>query len=96
MAVILKILISVTYLFNMNKVCSKIPIDRLNNNIVEMLKVSSIKRSFHNRIYEINPQNADFGDLPFDGDHMLIAKLLIYRINNAIIFRLNNGSIIYI
>ena len=38
-----------------------------------MLKVSSIGRSFDNRMYESNHQNSDFDDLPFDGDQMLIS-----------------------
>ena len=37
-----------------------------------MLKVTSMKQSFDNRIYKINPKNANFDDLPFDGDKTLI------------------------
>ena len=47
------------------------PIDFLTNNIVKGLKVSSTKISFDNRINESNPQNANFGDLRFDGDERL-------------------------
>ena len=43
------------------------------NNIVERLKVSSIKRSLDNIIYVSKPQNNDFDDLPFDGDERLIS-----------------------
>ena len=47
---------------------TKQPIDSLTNNIVERLKVILIKLSFDNIIYENNPRNDDFDDLPFDGD----------------------------
>ena len=47
---------------------------------------------FDNKIYEINPGNADLDDLPFDGDERLIARQWIYPINDDIIFSLNNGS----
>ena len=38
-----------------------------------------------------NPQNSDLDDLCFDGDQRLITRKLIYRINNNIVERLNNG-----
>ena len=46
---------------------------------------------FDNRIYESNPQNYDFDDLPFDDDEMLIPRWQIYRINDDILFKLNIG-----
>ena len=72
----------------------KIPIVHLTNNSVESLKVSSIVQSLDNIIYEINPQNDDFYDLPIDVDERLITRQRLYRINDNIVFRLNNGSII--
>ena len=71
---------------------TKQPIDRLTNDIVEKLKVSSIRRSFHNIIYESNPQNSDFYYLPFDGDERSITRRRIYRIRDDILFMLNNSS----
>ena len=68
----------------------------LTNNIVERLEVSSIERSFDNIIYESKPLNANFDDLPFDGYEILIARLQIYDVNYDIVFRLNNGSSVYI
>ena len=68
----------------------------LTNNIVERLEVSSIERSFDNIIYESKPLNANFDDLPFDGDEILIARLQIYDVNYDIVFRLNNGSSVYV
>ena len=53
---------------------------------MEMLKVSSIKRLVDNRIYKINPQNNDLGDLPFDGDKRMISSRLIFCRNNKIVF----------
>ena len=41
-------------------------------------------------MYEINPQNDDFDDLPFDVDQSLITRKRIYRINDDIVNRLNN------
>ena len=74
---------------------TKLPIYRLTNNIVERPKVSSIERSLDNRIYERNPRNADFdADLPFDGDESLIDIRRIYCINDNILFRQIDGSII--
>ena len=61
-----------------------------------MLKVSSIKRLFNNRIYERNPQNANLDYLLFDGNERLVTRQKIYHINYNIIFRLNNGSSVYI
>ena len=71
-----------------------IPIDHLNGNILERFKVGSIKRSFDNLKCGSNPQNADFGDLPFDYDQRLITRRLLYCINDNIIEMLNNSSII--
>ena len=45
-------------------------------------------------MYESNPQNANFNNLPFDDDEMLITRRGIYGINDDIVKRLNNGSII--
>ena len=70
---------------------TKHPIDILNNISVERLKVSSIEMFLDNRIYESNPKNSDFYDLPCDGDEMLIARQQIYCINDDIIFRLINS-----
>ena len=50
------------------RLLKKWPIDCLTDNILESLKVSSIKRSFYNRIYKINPQYANFDYLPFDSN----------------------------
>ena len=61
-----------------------------------MLKVSLIERSFNNRIYESNPRNANFDYLPFYGDKILISRRRIYHINDDIVFRLKNGSIVYV
>ena len=44
-------------------------------------------------MYESNPWNADFDDLSFDGNERFITRQWIYRINDDIIERLNNGSI---
>ena len=66
----------------------------LKYNILERLKVSSIKRSFDNIMYKSNSWNADLVDLPFDNDKKLISEYQIYNVNDDIIFRLNNGSII--
>ena len=74
----------------------KLPINRLTDNIVERLKVSLIKKIFDNRIYESNPQNIDFENLPFDVDKRLITRLLLYCIDYDIIFKLKNVLITYI
>ena len=74
----------------------KLPIYCLTYNKVESLKVSLIKLSFDNRIYKSNPRNADFDDLPFDGNEKLITRLLMYRVNDDIVFSLNNGLINYV
>ena len=58
----------------MSAYLTNIPIDRLKDNGVEMLKVSLIERYLDNRIYKSNTGNVDFDDLPFDGDNMLIAR----------------------
>ena len=47
-------------------------------------------------MYVSNPWNANFDDLPFNGDERLVTKQQIYRINDDIIKRLNNGSIVYV
>ena len=78
------------------KKLKKTPIDCLNGYSVEGLKVSSVKRSLDNRINEINPQNYDFVDLPFDGDEKLLARIWLYSINDDIIFKLINGLSIYV
>ena len=61
MAVLLKIMFT------------KRPTYCLTNNSVESLKVNLIKRKLDNRIYESNYRNADFDDLPFDGEKGCIA-----------------------
>ena len=61
-----------------------------------MLKVSLIGLWFDKRIYESSPQNANFYDLPFDDDERLITRKRIYSIYADIVFRLNNGSIVYV
>ena len=71
---------------------TKLPTYCLTSNIVERLKVSVIKRSFDNRIYESDPLNANFDELPFDVDESLITIRQIYCINYEIMFRLNSGS----
>ena len=73
---------------------TKLPIYRLTNNIVEMLKVSSTKQSFNEWIYISNHLNSDLDDLPFDVDQKLITRKLIYLINDDILESLNNGSIV--
>ena len=74
---------------------TKRPIDCLNDKIVESLKVNTIKILLDIRIYKSSPGNADFDDLPFDGDERLITRRQLYHINDNIIFRLVNGSIFY-
>ena len=73
------------------RLLKKLPINILAKNTVENLKVSSTERSFDNIIYESDPQDSDFDDLPFDGDERLITRQKIYCINDDIIFRLKNG-----
>ena len=70
MEVVLKMLISKTYLpiEYKQRLFTKRLIDRLTDNSVEKLKVKSIKQQLDNRIYEGNPQNSNFSDLPFEGD----------------------------
>ena len=63
------------------------PIYRLTDNKVKGLKVSFIEQSLNNRRYEINPQNENFDDLPFDGDESLIARRQLYCINDNMLFR---------
>ena len=60
------------------------------------MKVSLIKQFFGNRIYGSNTQNANFDYLPFGGDEMLITRQRLYCINYHIVFRLNNGSSVYV
>ena len=45
-------------------------------------------------MYVSNPQNADFGYLPFGDDEGLITRQRIYHINYDIVERLDNGSIV--
>ena len=47
-------------------------------------------------MYKINPRNANFDYLSFDGDQSLIDVRRMYRVNNYIAERLNNSSIIEI
>ena len=58
----------------------------LTENELERLKVSPIKQSLDNKIYESNHRNTDFNDLPFDGDERLIARQQLYRIKDNILF----------
>ena len=44
-------------------------------------------------MYEINPQNANFDYLTFDGDEKLITRRPIYCMNDDIVFRFNNSLI---
>ena len=75
MSFILKVLVLMTRLLNINKGCfTKTPIYRLTDNSVERLKVSFVELSVDNRIYERNHSNADFDDLPFDDNERLIVK----------------------
>ena len=60
------------------------------------MKVSLIKLLLDKIIYESNPQNADFDDLHLDGNGRLITRRRIYRINDDIVFGLNNDSIVYV
>ena len=75
---------------------TKLPIDCLTDNIAERLKFSSDEQLFDNIMHENNPRNDDFDDLPLDGDGRLISEWRIYCVNNDIVFRLNNGSIVEI
>ena len=70
------------------------PIDPLNDNIIEMLKVSLIKQSFDNWECGNNPLNANFDELTFDYYQRLITRRRIYCIHDNIVERLNNSSII--
>ena len=45
-------------------------------------------------MYEINHRYANFGDFPFYGNEMLTTRWWIYHINDDIVERLNNGSIV--
>ena len=47
-------------------------------------------------MYVSNPQEDNFDDLPFDGDERLITLRQIYRTNDDIVERLNNGLIVHI
>ena len=75
---------------------TKQPKYHLKDNIVEMLKVGLIEWLSDKWIYVSNPQNADFGDLNFDGNERLISRRKLYCINDDIVERLNNGSIVYV
>ena len=94
MEFILKMLIPITYLLNMNIFFTKRSIIVLTNNIVERLKISSMEVLFDKWIYKSNPINANFDYLPFDGDEIIITRRKIYHINDDIIERLNNSLII--
>ena len=59
---------------------TKRPIDCLNNNNLERLKVRYIEKWLDNIIYKSNPQNSFFDDLTFDGDEMLLARHQLYGI----------------
>ena len=72
----------------------KRPIDRLNDNIIEGLKVSLIEWLFDKLKYVSNPQNSDLCDLSFDCGKMLITRRWIYHINDWIVEILNNDSIV--
>ena len=61
-------------------------INYLIDNIVERLRVSSIKGSLDNRRYKGYPHNVNFDDLPFDGDGRLIARRQLYLIDDNIVF----------
>ena len=78
----------------MKKLLKKWPIDHLNDNIVEKLKVSLIEQFLDNIIYESNHLNVDFNDLPFDGDEGVITRWRIYYMKDNNVFRLNNGVIV--
>ena len=45
-------------------------------------------------MYVSNPWNSDFSDLPFYGDQSLISGLKIYGVNDHIVERFHNGSIV--
>ena len=59
---------------------------RLDGNKAERLKDSLIKWSLDNRIYESNHWNANFDDLPCDGDEKFIARQWKYHINVEVWF----------
>ena len=63
----------------------KRPIDRLNDNIIEGLKVSLIERFFDEIKFVGNPLNAHFVYLDFDCDQRFITRRRIYRLNENII-----------
>ena len=65
---------------------TKRPIDCLTDNNVEILKVVLIEQSLDYRRYTSNIQKYNFGDLPFDGNEMLIARRQLYCRNDFIIF----------
>ena len=54
------------------------PIDILNGEILERLKVSSIEQSFSKLKRGSNPRNDDFDDLPFEFYQNLITIRKIY------------------
>ena len=45
-------------------------------------------------MYVSNLLNSDFGYLSFDGDQILISRWLMYRMNDYIVQRFNNGLIV--
>ena len=71
-------------------------IDHLTDKKIESLKVSFFERLLDKKIYESNPRNADYENLPFGGDEKLIARQQLYRINDTIVFRYINGSSVYV
>ena len=75
---------------------TKQPIDSLTDNSVERLKVNLTKQSLDNRIYKSNPQNSNFGDLPFDSDERWIDRQRLYHIKDDIVLRLINSLIVYV
>ena len=72
---------------NKQRLFTERPIYCLTDNNVEMLKVSLIKRWLDNIRHKSNPQNADFDDLPFDGNERLIVRLRLYHIEDNVVFR---------
>ena len=47
-------------------------------------------------MYESNNRNANFENLPFDDNEILIARKLLYSINDDIVFRFINGLSVHI
>ena len=72
---------------------TKIPIDSLNYDKVERLRVISVELFFENLMYVSNTWNENFYDLPLYGYQSLISGQRIYFVNDDIIEMLNNFSI---